>query len=61
MLTGWKEIEQHAKLTQKILRPLIASDGFPVRYIGKTPVSTKERIDEWVNRFISGDKPRVRQ
>ena len=61
MLTGWKEIEQHVGLTQKVLRPLIDSAGVPIRYIGKTPVTTPELMNEWVTGSIKGDKPQPRQ
>jgi hypothetical protein len=61
MLTGWKEIEQKVGLTQKVLRPLIVAAGVPIRYIGKTPVTTPELMDEWVTRYIKGETPKASQ
>jgi hypothetical protein len=61
MLTGWKEIEQHVGLTQKVLRPLIETEGVPIRYIGKKPVTTPELLDEWVVRYVTGENGKTRQ
>ncbi len=61
MLSTWKVITEKVGLSENTIRKLIRDEGFPVQFLGRTPVTTMDQVISWLDRRLAQQKAKTCQ